>query len=163
MKNCRMVLLCSQVHRLIHPIRSRCLNIRVPAPDQSTIAKILTEIGKNESVNTHHFQFSDEMAENISKNCNRNLRLAIIQLQASKFTKNAEGMLAPYKKEIREIGQMIIKEQSPPQVKKIRDKFYDLLVNCIDGQTILRELLRELLGSKDLRQEGVKQIVHQAA
>ena len=58
---------------------------------------------------------------------------------------------------------MIMKEQSPAQVKKIRDKFYDLLVNCIDGQTILRELLRELLVSKELRQEGIKQIVHEAA
>lgn len=64
-----------------------------------------------------------------------------MQLQASKFTKNTEGMLAPYKKEIREITDMTLKEQSPMQLKKIRDKFYDLLVNCIDGQTILREML----------------------
>jgi hypothetical protein len=78
------------------------------------------------------------MAASISKDCSRNLRLALIQLQASKFTKSAEGMLAPYKKEIREIAQLIIKEQSPAQVKKIRDKLYDLLVNCIDGQTIIR-------------------------
>ena len=58
MKNCRMILLCTQVHRLINPIRSRCLNIRVPAPDQVTIASILTEISKSESVNTHHFSFT---------------------------------------------------------------------------------------------------------
>ena len=68
--------------------------------------------------------------------------MAIIQLQASKFTKNTEGMMAPYKKEIKDISELIVKEQSPAQVKKIRDKFYDLLVNCIDGQTILRELMR---------------------
>ena len=67
------------------------------------------EIGEKESVNLHHFSFSQQTAESISKNCNRNLRLAIIQLQASKFTKNTEGMLAPYKKEIREIAQLIIK------------------------------------------------------
>lgn len=70
------------------------------------------------------------------------MRLAIIQLQASKFTKNVDGMLAPYKKEIKEIAQLIIKEQNPQQVKRIREKFYDLLVNCIDGQTILKELLK---------------------
>jgi hypothetical protein len=34
--------------------------------------------------------------------------------------------------------QMIMKEQNPMQLKKIRDKFYELLVNCIDGQTILK-------------------------
>jgi hypothetical protein len=47
-------------------------------------------------------------------------------------------MLAPYKKEIREISEWIFKEQTPTQLKRIRDKFYDLLVNCIDGQTILK-------------------------
>lgn len=47
-------------------------------------------------------------------------------------------MVAPYKKEIKEISQCILKEQTPAQVKKIRDKLYDLLVNCIDGQTILK-------------------------
>jgi hypothetical protein len=47
-------------------------------------------------------------------------------------------MLSPYKKEINEISQMISKEQSAPQLKRIRDKFYDLLVNGIDGGTILK-------------------------
>ena len=61
-------------------------------------------------------------------------------------------MLAPYKKEVKDIAQMIIKEQSPAQVLKIRAKFYDLLVNCIDGQTILKELLRELLNEGGQRQ-----------
>lgn len=50
-------------------------------------------------------------------------------------------MVAPYKKEINEICGLILKEQSLGQMKKIRDMFYDLLVNCIDPQTILSELL----------------------
>lgn len=65
----------------------------------------------------------------------------MVQLQASKFTKNTEGMVSPYKKEISEICGLILKEQSLGQMKKIRDMFYDLLVNCIEPQTILSELL----------------------
>lgn len=41
--------------------------------------------------------------------------------------------------------QLIFKEQSPVQLKKIRDKLYDLLVNCIDGQTILREMVDNIV------------------
>ena len=37
------------------------------------------------------------------------------------------------------------KEQSPQQIKRIRDKYYDLLVNCIDGATILKELLENMM------------------
>ena len=58
---------------------------------------------------------------------------------------------------------MILKEQSPVQLKGIRDKFYDLLVNCIDGQTILKELLKCLLAEKWDRQESIKSIIHYAA
>ena len=58
---------------------------------------------------------------------------------------------------------MIIKEQSPAQLKKIRDKFYDLLVNCIEGQTIIKELMKEVIGSHELRQENINEIVHHAA
>ena len=56
-----------------------------------------------------------------------------------------------------------MKEQSPTQLKKIREKFYDLLVNCIDGQTILKELLKSMLKEDLFRQESVKEIIHQAA
>lgn len=72
-------------------------------------------------------------------------------------------MVAPFKKEIKEIADMILKEQTPMQLKKIRDKFYDLLVNCIDGQVIIKELLKCLLKVEGQRQEIVKEIVHQAA
>ena len=98
MANCRMILLCTHVHKLINPIRSRCLNIRVPAPDKSTIENIINDIGKKELSSSHGWNFSSELAASVAQNCGRNLRLAIIQLQASKFTKNTEGMLAPYKK-----------------------------------------------------------------
>jgi replication factor C subunit 3/5 len=59
--------------------------------------------------------------------------------------------------------QLIFKEQSPIQLKKIRDKFYDLLVNCIDGQTILRELLQNFIKMEGMKQESIKEIIHQAA
>lgn len=58
---------------------------------------------------------------------------------------------------------MIFKEQSPAQLRQIRDKFYNLLVNCIEGQTILKQLLFNFVKMEGLRQEAVKEIIHQAA
>jgi len=138
MKNCRMILISNNIHKLINPIRSRCLNIRVPAPEQNEIQEVLTEVGRLESTNLNNYVFTPEVINKIASTSNRNLRLALIQLQASRHSKNTEGMLAPYKKEIKVISEMIHKEQSPNMLKSIRDKFYDLLVNCIDGQTIIK-------------------------
>jgi replication factor C subunit 3/5 len=98
----------------------------------------LTEVGRLESTNLNNYVFTPEVINKIASTSNRNLRLALIQLQASRYTKSTEGMLAPYKKEIKVISEMIDKEQSPNMLKFIRDKFYDLLVNCIDGQTIIK-------------------------
>jgi replication factor C subunit 3/5 len=98
----------------------------------------LTEVGRLESTNLNNYIFTPDVINKIASTSNRNLRIALIQLQASRYTKSADGMLAPYKKEIKVISEMINKEQSPTQLRYIRDKFYDLLVNCIDGQTIIR-------------------------
>ncbi len=133
-----MILISNHIHRIINPIRSRCLNIRVPAPEVTEIQEVLTDIGKLEAVSLNNYIFNQDMIQKIASNSNRNLRLAIIQLQSSRYTKNTEGMLAPYKKEIKDIAEWITKEQNPMQLRKIREKFYDLLVNCIDGQTIIR-------------------------
>lgn len=51
---------------------------------------------------------------------------------------------------------MIFKEQSPAQLRRIRDKFYDLLVNCIDGQTILKEMLQNFIKIEGMKQEAIK-------
>ena len=104
------------------------------------------------------------MVKSVVESCDRNLRLAIIQLQATKYAKsNTEGLIAPYKKEIKEISSMIFKEQSPHQLKNIREKFYNLLVNCIDGSTILKELLEHMMQWSGLQEDIVLHIIHQAA
>ena len=51
MKNCRMILICSKIHKLIAPIRSRCVNIRVPAPLKEDILNVCSEIAARESNN----------------------------------------------------------------------------------------------------------------
>lgn len=61
-------------------------------------------------------------------------------------------MLSPYKKEIKDICILLFKEQTPVQLKKIRDKFYDLLVNCVEGAVVLKELVEVILKTDGLRQ-----------
>ena len=40
---------------------------------------------------------------------------------------------------------MLLKEQTPNQLRVIRDVVYDLLVNCLPPETIIKYLLQDLL------------------
>lgn len=88
MKNCRMILICSKIHKLIPPIRSRCVNIRVPAPSNDEIFEVCSIIAARES-NNITFSFTEQMLKSVVEHSDRNLRLAIIQLQATKYSKNS--------------------------------------------------------------------------
>lgn len=69
----------------------------------------------------------------------------------------------PFKPEIKEICKLILSEQSPAQLQKVRGIFYDLLVNCVEANLILRLLLEEIIYSGKIRDELLKELIHQAA
>jgi len=94
MKNCRMILMCTHVHKLIQPIRSRCINFRIAAPQPSEILSIFEEILRHEP---NGQSFNDNTLNYIANNCGRNLRQALIQLQLSRHAKNFDGTLSPLK------------------------------------------------------------------
>lgn len=45
----------------------------------------------------------------------------------------------------------------------MREKFYNLIVNYIDGSTILKELLEHMMQWSGLQEDIVLNIIHQAA
>jgi replication factor C subunit 3/5 len=54
-------------------------------------------------------------------------------------------------------------EQSPAQLQKIRASFYDLLVNCVEPNLILKLLLEEIVISGKIRDQILKGLIHTAA
>lgn len=68
----------------------------------------------------------------------------------------------PYKPEIKEIVGMIYKEQSPNQILNVRSKLYDLLVNCVEGSTILKELILLMIESKRFSEDNMYYLIHKA-
>jgi replication factor C subunit 3/5 len=80
MKSCRLIMSCNSLTKIIPPIRSRCLSIRVPSPSEVDIKAILTNIAAKEGINVNSSQI-----EMIIKTCDRNVRRAINCLQLSKI------------------------------------------------------------------------------
>lgn len=97
----------------------------------------------------------DELAINIARESSRNLRRAILMLEACHVQKR-DGLTAdqPVQKTdwelyIAQLASDISKEQSPQKLMAAREKLYELLVNCIPAEVILKTLVRELCRNLD--------------
>jgi replication factor C subunit 3/5 len=81
MYNCNSIWITCQktCSKVISPILSRCLSIRIPAPSEDEIMDVLQAIAKKENIT-----LPKKFAEEIVNNCEQNLRKAILMFEASK-------------------------------------------------------------------------------
>lgn len=77
--NCRLILCCNQISKIILPIRSRCLSIRVPSPSMLDITNSLKHIKDEENL-----KINDNQVKKIAAECSKNLRTGINIMQISK-------------------------------------------------------------------------------
>lgn len=75
--NVRLILLANSTANIIAPIRSRTLLIRVAAPSEDEICKVLTKVGKAE-----RFSPVDGLNRRIAADSGRNLRKALLMFEA---------------------------------------------------------------------------------
>nr|XP_009399278.2 PREDICTED: replication factor C subunit 5-like [Musa acuminata subsp. malaccensis] len=159
--SCRLILCCNSSSKVTEAVRSRCLNIRVNAPTEEQIIKVLEFIGKKENP-----QLPPGFTARIAAQSNRNLRRAILSFETCRvqqypFTINLALPPLDWEQYVSEIASDIVKEQSPKRLFSVRGKIYELLVNCIPPEIILKKLLSELL--KKLDSELKHEVCHWAA
>lgn len=158
---CRLILCCNGSSKVIEAIRSRCLNVRINAPSEEQIVKVLEFIGKKEGL-----QLPPGFAARVAEKSNRSLRRAILSFETCRvqqypFTSNQVIPPMDWEQYVSEIAADIMREQSPKRLFQVRGKLYELLVNCIPAQIILKRLLCELL--KKLDEELKHEVTHWAA
>eukprot|EP01104_Vermistella_antarctica_P015555 TRINITY_DN5131_c0_g1_i1.p1 TRINITY_DN5131_c0_g1~~TRINITY_DN5131_c0_g1_i1.p1 ORF type:complete len:356 (+),score=50.41 TRINITY_DN5131_c0_g1_i1:48-1115(+) len=150
MNSCRIILCCNSTSKVIDPIRSRCLPIRVPAPTEEEVCAVLKHVAKKESItNLPH-----QLALTISRQSNRNLRKAILALELAKVTKypfqdNQTIPRTEWEEYISTIARDIMQDQSPARILQVRAKLYELLSKCIPAELIIKNLTLELLKRVD--------------
>lgn len=152
---CRIILQCNSVSKIIDPLRSRCLSIRIPSPSHSEISDILHSIALRERL-----EMDDGFCQQIVLKSNRNLRRAILLLQVCaadtnqlKISEHPQDM-SPIKNSaweifIEELARIIIEEQSSQRLLMVRGKFYELLSNCIPADVIFKNLTIALMNTCD--------------
>lgn len=76
--NLRLILVANSSTKILAPIRSRCLLVRVSAPNQEDIVKVLRDVVTAENLGT----VAPGVLEQIAGESRRNLRRALLMLEA---------------------------------------------------------------------------------
>ncbi|KAF9450079.1 P-loop containing nucleoside triphosphate hydrolase protein [Macrolepiota fuliginosa MF-IS2] len=161
MSNMRIILCANSTSRLIAPIKSRCLLMRVAAPDSEEMTSVLLHVAKKENLN-----MPEEAIEKIVEDSSGNLRKALLVMEALKMqSPNLTGSLSIAKPDwetyCHKVADLIVGEQSPARVMEVRTKFYELLSHCIPPTVILKTVAERVVERVD---ESLKaDIMHWAA
>jgi replication factor C subunit 3/5 len=74
----RLILCCNSLSKIIAPVRSRCLLMRVGRPEEEEIVKVLKDVATKEG-----FNMPKELALNIAQHSERNMRAALLCLEST--------------------------------------------------------------------------------
>ncbi|KAI0072954.1 P-loop containing nucleoside triphosphate hydrolase protein [Panus rudis PR-1116 ss-1] len=162
MSNMRIILCANSTSKLIAPIKSRCLLMRVAAPSEDEIVNVLQYIAKKQPFR----EIDIDIAREIARDSNGNLRKAILVFESLKMqTPDLSGPITIAKPDwetyCHKVADMIIQEQTPQRVLEVRSKLYELLTHCIPPTIVLKTIADRVVDQVD---EALKaDIIHWAA
>jgi len=144
MATTRIILVCNSLCRVIAPLRSRCLCVRVPAPAEVDVRTVLSKIAGVENVHV-----PEGLLDRLVESSNRNLRRAVMMLQSCclqypSLRGDVQVPVPEWEKTLREVASGVLEEQTPKRLKAARLKLYDVLCSCISPNTIFLFLANEL-------------------
>lgn len=152
----RIVLICSELSRLIEPVRSRCFFLRIPGFSNEDIISNMCRISEKEN-----YAIPKEKLEEICKESEGNMRRALCILELFCFNMNDKEAKRPkssgkdlkldWELMVMAISSIVKSNQTPEGLVEIRKSLYMLLNSCISPRTILIELLRNLILGEDFK------------
>lgn len=150
---CRFVMWCKSLSKVIDPLQSRCVCIKVPAPSDVQIFEYIFRISIKEDIDLELEEYSK-----IIENANGNIKLALWELQ---FKKYGHELDTDYKKSLYKLLDLLLKTDLA-NMREIRNIYFDLMITNFTGITILRDLIN-IIYECDQIDENTKQKIVQTS
>jgi len=139
---CKFILVSEQLSKIIEPLRSRCIMIRVPLPNNITIINKLLYINHKEK-----FNISFEKINDIANMCDNKINIAVWLLEMYNDNINYDINWETLIDKIINLLILSINNNNKIHliIKKIRVKFYILFITNIPTQIIIKKIMTKLL------------------
>lgn len=141
---CKFIFISEQLSKIIEPLKSRCLLVRVPLSSKEEITQKILSISNKENIDLN---FND--LNTIVKNCNNQINNAIWLLEHKKYEVNIKNN--NWLKLIDEVIKIILdkknynKKRMIDIITKVRNNFYILFITNIDFNLIIRNIMIKLV------------------
>lgn len=165
MKTCRIILTCDSASKIIAPLRSRCLAVRVGAPSMEEIQVVLQKVASKEAV-----QLAPELAARIAQKSEQDLRRALLILESvhqqanmPSLSKDISLPREAWDTAIEKVAKKVLQEQSPRMAMEVRGNVYELMAACLPSDFIIKELLKKLLAEQrndDVKRQAIAAAAH---
>jgi len=122
---CKFIFVCDQLSKIIEPIRSRCILLRVPLPTNDQLLETLLVISEKEKINVSLSELKD-----IIINSENKLNHSIWLLELKKYGISYDNI---WNKLIDEMAYIILNKSNynakkfNSVIKKIREIFYNFV------------------------------------
>jgi replication factor C subunit 3/5 len=142
-KYCRFIIIGNQISKIIEPLKSRCIPIKLRAPNKYEIYEYLYTIIQKENI-----EIDIKILILICERCNRNIKNAIWLLEMYKDL-NYIDYIDSWKEYIREliniIFQVNINILDNTIFENINEYIYKVYITTIPPDKILKEILNQIL------------------
>lgn len=142
---CKFIFICDQLSKIIEPLRSRCLLIRVPLPTNNQIMQTLLHITNKEDIDISPYNL-DQI---ISKSENKvNMAIWLLEMYRLKYdyNDNWERLLDDIVNLILNLKNEKIKK-TIDAISNITSNFYILFITNISTKEIIRKLMTKLISN----------------
>lgn len=139
---CRFIFLSKSLNKIIEPIISRCMCIKIPKPSNDYILNILTKTcDLNEFKYDENYQFDNVKLKDIADNSDGNIKKAINILELCIIDENNKlSNFDEFNSTINTIVNLILKKDAF-LIYEIRNEIFKLLVSCQKPNAIFKNLL----------------------
>lgn len=151
-KNVRFILCCKSLSKVIKPLQSRCMCIRVPSPSDLELFEYVFKISVKENINLTLDQYLK-----IIERANGNIKNALWALDFYRFKYD---MSTDYYESLDKVVKLLL-EPKVSNMIIIRDIIFTLMITNFTGTTIMRDLLDYICINSIITDDAKQKIIQQ--